>query len=46
MELAIKVGVVSASCLVEVLLQNKAQRRKILDAVVHQPRNGGLHAWM
>lgn len=45
MELAIKVRVVSASSLVEVLLQNKAQRREILDAVLHQPRNGSLQSW-
>jgi hypothetical protein len=45
MELAIKVRVVSPSGLVEVLLQNEAQRGKIFDAVVHQSRNCGLQAW-
>jgi hypothetical protein len=45
MELAIKVGVISAGCLIEVLLQNKAQRSKILDAIIHQPCNGCLQSW-
>lgn len=42
MELTIKVSITSASCPVEVLLQNKAQRREIFDATIHQPRNGCL----
>ena len=45
MELAIKVSVVSASCLAEALLQNEAQRREILDAVIQQPCNGSLQRW-
>jgi hypothetical protein len=45
MELAIKVRVVSASDSVEVLLQDEAQRGKILDPVKCQSRNCGLQAW-
>jgi hypothetical protein len=45
MELAIKVSVITTNRLVEVVLQDKANRLEIFDSVIHQASNGSLKTW-